>query len=294
MRRGKLILGVLVVGALAISSFELHRRATTTDRSPFETPRANEPTATRETMDPDALIEQYSDAAELQRLCEEVTKANIAMETRHRALSHLEQHRGVEYDKQGNEIKEELTWDRVWYLGNREFRQGLKPAPSENGAQRFEPAAPLKQADEVRVCFPFTKEATPGTYRYSLDGHEVIDGKLTLILRFDPYPPLDNRFRGKAWIDPQTFHPVRVEAVAAKNPPFVDKISMAFDYGEAETGSVQAMRSVIGGSGGFAIVHKSYAVFSELSDYRPLDERELAAVNRETLEANARQGNQAP
>jgi hypothetical protein len=286
-RRGKVILGIVFVGVVSITAFEVQRRLS----APVDFEFVTRPTANKEavvtTLDPEALVRQYREPEELKRLCAEVTKANSAMDERHRSLSHLESHRAVEYDKQGKEIKDDRSWDRVWYRGTREYRQALKRVESVDGTATFEPAAPIKRADEVKVCFPFTPEATEGTYRFTLEGHEILGDQLTLVVRFDPNPPLDNRFRGKIWIDPDTFNPVRVEAQVAKNPPFVDKVSMTFEYGRVETGEVQAKRSVIGGSGGFAIVHKSYAVFTELSDFRPLDSKELATTAGDKQKANA-------
>jgi hypothetical protein len=46
---------------------------------------------------------------------------------------------------------------------------------------------------------------------------------------------------------------------------------MLIEYGVAENGCVQAVRSVIDGSGGFAMIHKRVRSEIQLHDYRPME-----------------------
>lgn len=277
MRRGvKWAIAVAATGVVVLGALEWRRRAglelddmpggqlSTPDRS------ASVPGA----IDPDELVRQFRAPDRFALLCRRLREETIAIGDRHQTLDHAEINRAVEFDPKGAEIATETKLERVWFEGTKEFRQTFRAGDG------WEPITEPKVSEPGKVCFPFTREADEGAYRVTLEGHETQTGRLTLVLAFEPNPPVDTKFRGKIWVDPDTFEPARVDCVAAKNPPFVDRVSMVFEYGPAENNKTQARRSIIGGSGGFAFVQKKYAVHTDLFDFRP----HAAAANDPTPE----------
>ena len=107
------------------------------------------------------------------------------------------------------------------------------------------------------MMFPLTREMTEGSCTFSLRGVETINGVPSVRIDFDPVEPLDGKLRGTVWVHPVIFEPTRVNAAYAKPPAFVDRIALQFDYGVVETGKVQERKSVVEGSGGFAIIQSA-------------------------------------
>ncbi len=82
------------------------------------------------------------------------------------------------------------------------------------------PELPLIQPDKVLIL-PLDLHLDR-TYRYRLDGTDVVDGYRTWRLTFEPVQPDDSLYRGKVWIDQRTYARVQMAVrQKGKAPPFL-------------------------------------------------------------------------
>ena len=59
---------------------------------------------------------------------------------------------------------------------------------------------------------------TPANYHFELLGTEPLNGRLTYVLKVNPWHESKFLYRGKVWVDAKEFAVARVEAEPAKNP----------------------------------------------------------------------------
>lgn len=267
-RMVRAVLVLAVVLAIGLAYLEMRRRAQVAELQRQEEQHMAELEARRKFADPDALVEEYRQPEAFAELCAKLREHYIAMDERHRQCDHGEISRAVQLDDQGKEVAEETVTERVWFDKDREYRQYVKREDVE-GKTSWIPTAKPRASEPGKVIFPFTRDAAEGDYLFHLVGHDKIGETTVLKIEFVPTEPLDAKFKGYFWIDPRTSHPLRVDAELAKNPRFVDKVHMIFDYGPSENGAIQARKSRIEGSGGFAFIQRRYRVDTDLSDYRP-------------------------
>lgn len=83
---------------------------------------------------------------------------------------------------------------------------------SEWGPDR--PAFPLLQAEKV-LSLPLDVQLT-ADYRYTLEGTEDVDGRTCFRVRFDPVDTDKSLFRGRIWIDVETYQRVKVDTVQTR------------------------------------------------------------------------------
>ncbi|MFO0944403.1 MAG: hypothetical protein U1D30_00425 [Planctomycetota bacterium] len=273
MRRVFRIGGILLLlVGIGLTYLEMRRRANVAEQLRLEELRMAELEAKQKSSDPDSLVEKYRQPEAFMELCETLRRNYIAMDERHRQSNHGEVSVSVQLDDKGKEVAEETVAERVWFDKDREYRQYVK-REVVGGKTNWTPTAKPRTSEPGKVIFPFTRDEKKGDYEFKLLGHEKMGEKTVLKLEFIPKEPLDAKFKGHFWVDPETHHPVRVDAELAKNPRFVDKVRMVFDYGPAENGAIQARKSSIEGSGGFAFIQRKYRVNTELSDYRPIEDK---------------------
>jgi hypothetical protein len=123
---------------------------------------------------------------------------------------------------------------------------------------------------KIAEIFPFQRSRDEDDYKYALVGVEKIGESWTLRIKVEPTGSVVGRFMGDAWVDAETHAPVRLYLVLAEKKPFLDQLTMLLDYGPAQNGQIQLVRSVIDGSGGFAMIQKHIRSEIDFSEYAPL------------------------
>jgi hypothetical protein len=73
------------------------------------------------------------------------------------------------------------------------------------------PAFPLLQAEKV-LSLPLDLRLT-ADYSYRLDGTDEVDGRRCYVVVFDPIDPAQARYRGRIWIDAETYVRLRLNAI---------------------------------------------------------------------------------
>ena len=103
----------------------------------------------------------------------------------------------------------------------------------------------------------------------ALEACDKLGDRQLLRIAFEPTEPMDVKFRGKLWVDPAHVQPGRFEGAWAKPPAFVDQMTQLLEFAASENGEMQCRRSVVAGSGGFAIIQKRFRIETDLADFRP-------------------------
>ena len=88
------------------------------------------------------------------------------------------------------------------------------------------------------------------------------------MIRFEPNAPLEEKFRGVLLVDPNTFEPVIFDGQWAKPAKFVNQMTMRLEWGPANNGHTQTLRSLVTGSGGFAFIQRKYRIETRVGDFR--------------------------
>lgn len=205
----------------------------------------------------------------MQQLCDLVRQRNGEIDARKQGLVHTEISTNIELDKQGQTTLREKKTERVRYQDGQEFRRVEKLVDDATGADKTPPGAKDVPQPKFEALFPMSTNEPAGAYRYKYLGNEIVNDRNTWRIGFEPTPPLENRFRGDVWIDPQTYEPVRFLGAWAQPPRFVQQMSMQLDWARSENGHTQVRRSVVVGQGGFAFIQKRYRIETEITDYRP-------------------------
>ena len=82
------------------------------------------------------------------------------------------------------------------------------------------PAFPLLQAEKV-LSLPLELRFT-SDYTYRLDGMDTLDGRRCYVVAFDPLVASSVLYRGRVWIDAETFQRLKVNTIQSKGKaPFV-------------------------------------------------------------------------
>lgn len=76
------------------------------------------------------------------------------------------------------------------------------------------PAFPMLQPEKV-LSLPLEVRLT-NDYRYRLDGAETVDGRPCYVVAFEPVAATGSFYRGRMWIDQETFRRVKVTTVQTK------------------------------------------------------------------------------
>ena len=64
------------------------------------------------------------------------------------------------------------------------------------------------------------KDLTPDNYDFRLIGNEMLDGRRCYVLALNPRREEKDVIRGRAWVDTQTYHLLRIEGDPVKSPSF--------------------------------------------------------------------------
>ena len=67
---------------------------------------------------------------------------------------------------------------------------------------------------------PDATALTPANYRFTLDGHDSVNGRPAYVLDVEPIAPSKFLYKGKIWVDAGDFAVEKIEATPAKNPSF--------------------------------------------------------------------------
>lgn len=214
-----------------------------------------------------ALAARFADTAEFTKLCDRCRQRNIEMDQRSRALEHTETQHTLEVDKQGQTVSDEKGVERVWFVGDDEFRQTLVKQDALSGkAKKFDPKP--RKSPKADTIYPFTQQERPGMYRYEFDQAETVDDRALVRVKFEPAGPPDGLMRGVAWLDPETSQCLRFDGEVVKLPRFVSEIRMTLSFGPAENGDIQTRHSVVQTGGGVGLIQKRFRIETVLSEYR--------------------------
>lgn len=146
-----------------------------------------------------------------------------------------------------------------------EYREPLRAAsrgPDAHSASALPLGAMFRPYSWMFVFAREKREA----YRYELEGEQSVLGRRTLRVRFDavePYVQDINEFYGTAYVDLETFQPVRVEAYRVNDRHRLTRYTTDFDVvknGMRFPGQVR----IAGGLPRFAVVqtYKRYSFFN--------------------------------
>jgi hypothetical protein len=221
-------------------------------------------------IDPASLQRQYENPEELSRLVESVRENFRQLGQREIQLDHTVKTIVREMNPKLKQPPAEQTLERVLFRGGKKYRQTIEWLDLATGKPKKGVNKKVREdVNKIEEIFPFNeKKATEG-YLYELGGIERIDERWTVRIDFKPSDSPVKRFEGQAWVEPTQGLPIRVFCRLAEKRPFLDQFSMLLEYGVVETGDWQLVRSVIDGSGGFAMIQKHYQSEVELSQYSP-------------------------
>lgn len=261
MRRAGWLALLVVVAVIALGGMEAWRRSrVVADSLPEPAPAKADATGD--------WAREFTDPERFSRTCEKVREVNIRRADEHKRLAHVEEHVAFEIDKSGNAAASEKAIDEVWFENGDEYRRTIRREFLKTGKIETRPTAPVK-SPKAKEVFPFSREEKPGDYHYSFEGFEEIEGRPTARIGFEPAGPPAGLFRGRIWVEPRTLEPLRFEASLAKNPAFVDRLFLRFEWAPFAGHGLQLARSMIDGAGGFALIQKHYRLESTFRDYRP-------------------------
>ncbi|MGD9648035.1 MAG: hypothetical protein AB7U73_20145 [Pirellulales bacterium] len=229
--------------------------------------------------DLEAIAAPYRQPEGFRQLCEAVKTRSIEVADRHKQFAHTETTTSIEIDGKGQPTKKEEVVERVRFGGDQEYRTVVRKVDLLNRVDQT-PAKPREVIPpKATLIYPFTREAPDNAYRFSFEGCQLVDGQPRLVIRFEPNGPPDEKFRGVLLIDPQTLEPLVFDAQWAKPPKFVNQMTMRLEWGPANNGHTQTLRSLVTGSGGFAFVQRSYRIETRVGDYRQPASQAQASVN---------------
>lgn len=215
-----------------------------------------------------ALTERFREAAAFDELCRQCRQKNVEMDQRSRALEHTETQHTVELDKQGQTTADEKGVERVWFVGEDEFRQTLAKEDALSGKPKKFDRKPRK-SPKSDTTYPFTKQETSGMYRYEFERVEPWEDRPAVRVRFEPQGSPDGLLRGSVWLDPDSGQCLRFEGEVVKLPRFVSEIKMTLAFGPAENGHLQTRHSVVQTGGGVGVIQKRFRIETVLDGYRP-------------------------
>lgn len=225
---------------------------------------------TKAGIDPKAIEMSCRDPENFAGVVAALRKQLADIDARSKALVHTEVQVLSEIDKKGKVVSAERGVERVWYKDGKEYRQTIERSDQIKKKQIAKFDKSVRESPVVQEVFPFTKENDG--YQYTFSGMEEMDGQWRIRIDFEPAGSPVGLFKGQAWIDPVTYEPYRFYGVLAEKKPFLDQFSMLIEYGIAENGKLQTARSVLDGSGGFAMIQKHIRTEVELKEYRKRDQ----------------------
>jgi hypothetical protein len=273
MRRVFWALASIVVGVtLVLGTWEAYRRMTLASTSMEVLLAADVDTAAQSNapIDPKAIEAECRDPEKFAAIVTVLRKQLADIDARSKALMHSEVQVLSEIDKKGKVVSAERGVEHVWYKDGKELRQTIERSDDlkKKPITKFDKS--VRESPVVQEVFPFTKENDG--YQYTFSGVEEVDGQWRIRIDFAPAGSPVGLFKGQAWIDPLTYEPYRFYGVLAEKKPFLDQFSMLIEYGIAENGQLQTVRSVLDGSGGFAMIQKHIRTEVVLKDYRGKDQ----------------------
>lgn len=275
MRRFFITSGILAVAvAFVLGVWEVRRRtllSAITMQNLLAAEPAREPSRKVE-IDPKAIEADCQTEAKFQLILEDARRAVAELTERNKQLMHTESQVAREIDKKGRVVASERHVEDVWFDDGAEHRQTVEKIDLASNKSKTDADFSVRKSPKVQEVFPLTTPGPDDGYRYSFSGMEQINGAWTIRVDFSPKPGANNRFRGQFWFDAATHEPRRFYGEIADKKPFVDQVSMLFEYGPAENSHVQAIRAVIDGSGGFAMLQKHIRSEIELRGYRSTKE----------------------
>lgn len=226
----------------------------------------------------EAIAAPYRQAEGFAQLCEVVKARNIEISDRHKQYSHTETTTSVETDGNGQPTKKEEVVERVRFGGEQEYRTVVRKVDLLKGVDQS-PSTPTEIVPpKATLIYPFTREAPAGAYRYAFEGCQLVEGQPRLVIRFEPNAPLEEKFRGVLLVDPKTFEPVLFDGQWAKPARFVNQMSMRLEWGPANNGHTQTVRSVVTGSGGVAFIQRKYRIETRVGDFREPSAQTRASI----------------
>ncbi|MBX9770817.1 MAG: hypothetical protein K2X29_05580 [Candidatus Obscuribacterales bacterium] len=226
--------------------------------------------AVGETIDPALLDQQFRDPVQLMKLVDMVRENFRQLGQREVELDHTVKTIVREMNSKLAQPPAEQTLERVTFRGGKKYRQTIEWTDLATGKPKKGVTKKVREdVNKIEEIFPFNREADTEGYRYQFAGMEKVGENWTIRIDFAPADSPVKRFAGQAWIDARTTLPIRVFCRLAEKRPFLDQFSMLLEYGSVETGDWQLVRSVIDGSGGFAMIQKHYRSEVELSEYAP-------------------------
>ena len=226
----------------------------------------------------EAIAAPYRQAEGFARLCELVKARNIEVTDRHKQYLHTETTTSVETDGKGQPTKKEEVVERVRFGGEQEFRTVVRKVDLLSGVDQTPPAPAEVVPPKATLIYPFSREAPDGAYRYAFEGCQMVDGRPRLVIRFEPNAPLEEKFRGVLLVDPKSFEPVIFDGQWAKPAKFVNQMTMRLEWGPANNGHTQTLRSLVTGSGGFAFIQRKYRIETRVGDFREPSTQTRASI----------------
>lgn len=232
-------------------------------------------------LDPKELDAKYRDPKQFALLLDDVRRIAAEVSDRERQLEHVEENVFLEIDGDKPPKAGERHTERIWFDGEEKYRQTIEWVDLvKNKPKKGVNLKPRRDTGKIDGFFPFSRPAAEDDYRYEFAGIEPWGESYAVKVTFGPAGKPKGRFKGEAWIDPRGHAPYRLICNVAEKIPFVDQVTTVLEYGPAETDTYQIKRSIIEGSGGFAMLHRHYRSEIDFRDYRwPGGQKNAPAAN---------------
>lgn len=154
-------------------------------------------------------------------------------------------------DWEKQELEEVRQNGRVTVRLLRKLKNGEDVTAKDPKRGRIEP-------QKAPMIEPFSNEGAQ-VYRYEVVGQDTVDRRPAYVVRVTPRDPSRPRVgHGRAWIDTQTFAPLRAEYVPAKLPNRVDAANVSIQYRQYAPGVVLPQLLRLEGKGHFLFIKRGY------------------------------------
>ena len=211
-----------------------------------------------------------------------VRRATAAQEKRPQHLTCKVEIRASLLDSDGNASEAQvLERSERWEAGvsrpgplTKVVSEGRTLPPAEladavaDDARKQQDLGARRQRGEGQELAPVFAAARAALTTFTLLREEPLSGRRTLVLAFTPKPGAKDGRAGTAWVDAETFLPLRVTSSPQPLPDHVDRLQIDEEQQLTADGETAPLRTKIESAGGFFFLRRRMKLETNWSDCR--------------------------